>query len=123
MTAVRQVKTHQTFMGLHNCLVHLQVGRGARQALDINTPLCRVKVEGLKSTLLAESLDRVDVFVATVVTSTRVSLGVLVGHGGAQSIIDSARSDILRGDQEDGFALAFDLEVLWSLGRRAIHEG
>lgn len=98
MAAVRQVKTHQTFMRLHDCLVHLQIGWRARQALDINTPLRRIEVEGLESTLLAESFDRVDVLVTAIVTCTRVSLGVLVGHGRAQSIIDSARSDILRGN-------------------------
>jgi hypothetical protein len=41
------------------------------------------------------------VLVTTVVASTGVSLGVFVGHWGAQRIVDGARSDIFRGDQED----------------------
>lgn len=80
-------------------------------------------MESLESALLAEGLDRVNVLVTTVVARTGVSLGVLVGHGGAQSIIDGTGSDIFRGDQENGFALALDLEILWSLGREAIGRG
>lgn len=103
-------------MWLHDRLVYLQVRRGSRQTLDVNTPLCRVEMESLESALLAEGLNRVNVLVTTVVARTGVSLGVLVGHGGAQSIIDGTGSDIFRGDQENGFALALDLEILWSLG-------
>jgi hypothetical protein len=52
------------------------------------------------------------VLVATVVTGTRVALGILVGHGGAQSIEDGAGCDILRSDKQDGLALALDFFLL-----------
>jgi hypothetical protein len=88
-------------MGLHESLVDLQVGRAARQRLHINTPLVRVQVENLQGTGLAGQLDRINVLVTAVVASTGVTLGVFVGHWGAQRIVDSARSDIFRGDQQD----------------------
>lgn len=95
MTTVGKVKTHKTVMGFHDSLVHLQVCRRSRQTLNVDTPLLSVEVERLESTLLAESLDRVDVLVTTIVTGTGVSLRVLVGHGGAESIVDSAGGDVL----------------------------
>lgn len=122
MTTVGQVKTHQAFMRLHDRLVHLQVCRGARQALDINTPFLSIEVECLESTLLAEGLNRVNVLVTTVVTRTGVPLGVLVGHRRAEGIVDGTGGDVLGGDQEDRFALAFDLEVLVRVRMGAIAE-
>lgn len=98
MTTMGKIKTHKTFMRLHDCLVYLQVCRGSRQALNVNTPLFGVKVECLESTLLAESLDGVNVLVTTIVTGTRVSLGVLVGHGRTKCIVDGAGGDVLGGN-------------------------
>lgn len=69
-------------------------------------------MEGLKSTALAKQLDLVDVLVAAIVTSTGVALGVLVGHGRAKSIEDSAGGDVLRGNQDDGLALTLNLIFL-----------
>ena len=80
MSTVGQVKTHKPVMRPHNGLVSLQVCWATAQALHVDTPLLGVQAEGLKSTLLAEELDRVDVFVTAVVTGTGVSLGVFVGH-------------------------------------------
>ena len=112
VATVGKVKTHEPVVRPHDGLVDLQVGGGAAQALDVNAPLLSIETEGLEGTLLAEQLDGVDVLVATVVTRARVALGVLVGHGRAQSIEDSAGSDILRGDQKDGLALALDFPLL-----------
>jgi hypothetical protein len=41
------------------------------------------------------------VLVATVVTSTRVTLRVLVGHGGTKRLEDSGGGEVLRSDQDD----------------------
>jgi hypothetical protein len=41
------------------------------------------------------------VLVATVVTSTRVTLRVLVGHGGTKGLEDSGGGEVLRSDQDD----------------------
>lgn len=81
VATVREVQAHESAARSHDGLVNLQVGRATAQALDVDAPACRVEVEGLESALLAEQLDGVDVLVATVVTRTRLALGVLVGHG------------------------------------------
>lgn len=109
VTTVRKVQTHQTTVRWHQCLVDLQVGWAATQGLYVDTPLGRVDVEGLESTLLAQELDLVNVLIATIVAGTRLALGVLVGHGRAKSVEDSTGGDILGGDEDDGLPLALDL--------------
>jgi hypothetical protein len=109
VTAVGEVKAHEAAVGRHDGLVNLQVGRAAREALDVDTPLFRVDVEGSEGTTLAEQLDLVNVLVATVVAGAGVTLGVLVGHGRAEGIEDGTRGDVLGGDEDDGLALALDL--------------
>lgn len=83
MTAMRKIQTHQAAMGGHDSLVDLKVGRAAAEALNIDTPLLGVNIEGLESTTLAKQLNLVDVLVTAVVTSTGQALRVLVGHGRA----------------------------------------
>ena len=113
VTTVGQVKTHKTIMGLHDSLVDLKIGRAAGEGLNIDTPLVAVNVESLKSTLLAEKLDLVNVLVATIVTHTGITFGVFVGHGRAQSVVDSTRSNVLRSNENDRFTLAFNFSVLY----------
>lgn len=74
VTTVRKVKTHQTTVDGHQCLVDLQVRRASREGLDVDTPLGGVEVEGLKGALLAEQLNLVDVFVSAVVPGARLAL-------------------------------------------------
>lgn len=112
VTSVGKVKTHQTLVRAHEGLVDLQVGGATTKALDVYTPLLRVQVEGLESTCLAGKLNGIDVLVTTVVTSSRVALGVLVRHGRAKSIEDRARSEVLGSNQDNGFALTLDLFFL-----------
>jgi hypothetical protein len=112
VTTVGEIKTHQTLMGTHEGLVDLEVGRATRKALDVDTPLGGVEAESLEGTLLAGDLNGIDVLVATVVTGTGVTLGVLVAHGRTQSIEDSAGGEVLRGNQDDGLALTLDLLLL-----------
>lgn len=112
MATVREIQTHQSLMRSHDSLVDLQVGWRARQALNIDTPFLVVQVESSKSTSLAGQLDRVNVLVSTVISSTRITLGVFVGHWGSQSIEDGAGSDIFGSDKDDGFSLTLDLEFL-----------
>lgn len=112
MATMGKVETHETAVDRHDSLVDLEVGGGSRKALDVDTPLLGVEVESLKSTLLAETLDLVDVLVATIVTSTGVTLRVLVGHGGTKGIEDSAGGDVLGGDEDNGLALTLNLILL-----------
>jgi hypothetical protein len=65
-------------MRLHDGLVDLQIGRASAQSLDIDSPLLRVKTKRLESASLAEKFNLVNVLVSTIVTSTRVALGILV---------------------------------------------
>lgn len=112
MATVGKIKTHQAVVGPHERLVNLEVGRAAAEALDVDTPLLGVEVEGRESTSLASRLNGVNVLIATVVTSSRVALGVLVGHGRAKSIENRTGGDVLRGNQDNGFPLALDLFFL-----------
>lgn len=90
VTTVGEVKTHEAAVDRHDGLIDLEVGRASGQALNVDTPLLGVDVEGLESTTLAEELNLIDMLVAAVVAGTGVTLGVLVGHGGAQSIEDGS---------------------------------
>lgn len=93
-------------------MVRLQVCWAATEALYIDAPLLCIQTERREGALLAEQLNGINVLVATVVTGTRVALGVFVGHGRAKSIEDGAGGDVLRGDEEDGLALTLDLLLL-----------
>ena len=112
VATVWQVQSHQSLVRPHDGLVDLQVGRATTQALHVDTPLLRVQLEGLQSTLLAQQLNRINVLVSTVVTSAGVSLGVFVGHWRAERIEDSSRRNVLGGDEEDGLALALNFLLL-----------
>jgi hypothetical protein len=57
MTSMREIKTHKSLVGSHDSLVDLQVGRATTQALNIDTPLLRVQMEGLESASLAQQLN------------------------------------------------------------------
>ena len=81
----------------------------------VDTPLLRVQAECLECALLAQQLNGVDVLVTAVVAGAGVTLGVLVGHGRAKSVEDGAGGDILRGDEEDGLALALNFHLLLNL--------
>ena len=59
--------------------VFLGYGRQTR-TLNVDSPFLRVEVEGLQRSLLAESFGLVDEFVASVISSTRISFRVLVCH-------------------------------------------
>lgn len=107
--AGRVWEERKTKLTLDDGLVDLEVCRGARQRLDVDAPLVGVEAEGLESTPLAGELNGINVFVATVVASTGVTLGVFVAHGRAESVEDGARGDILRGNEQDGLPLALDL--------------
>ena len=101
VTAVGQVKTHQPLVGPHDGLVDLEVGGAAGQGLDVDTPLSGVEAKGLESALLASELNLVNVLVAAVVAGAGVALGVLVGHGGTESIEDGTGGDVLGGDEDN----------------------
>lgn len=119
VATVGQVETHDALVRPHDGLVDLEVGRRARKALHVDAPLLGVELEGLKGAALASELDAVDVLVAAVVAGTGVSLAVLVAHGATQGVEDGARGDVLRGNEEDGLALALDL-VLHDVGNLGV---
>merc|ERR1712130_591870 len=109
VTAVGKIKTHDTLVRAHDSLVNLQVGGRARQTLDVHAPVLRLEMESLERSPLARKLDLVDVLVTAIVPGSRVTLTVLVAHARAERVEDGTRSDVLRGDQKNGLALALDL--------------
>lgn len=112
MSSVREIKAHKSLMRSHDSLVDLEVGRGATQALHIDTPFLRVQRKGLESSSLAEQLDSINVLVATVVSCTWQALRVFVRHGRSQGVEDSAGGDILGCNEDNRFTLALDLLLL-----------
>lgn len=112
MASVGKVKAHQSLVRPHDSLVCLKIGRAAAQCLDIDSPLLRVKSEGLESSCLAKQLHAIDLLVSAVVSGAWVTFGVFVGHGRTQCIEDSSGCDIFGGNEEDGFALTLDFFLL-----------
>ncbi|KAH3660301.1 hypothetical protein OGAPHI_006887 [Ogataea philodendri] len=109
MASVRKIQSHQSLMRLHDGLVNLQVGWRSRKRLNIHTPFVCIKVESFQSSGLTEQLHSVDVLVTTVVSGTRVTLGVLVAHWRSQGIKHSSRGEVLRSNQNNRVSLSFDL--------------
>ena len=112
MTTMWQIKTHESLMGFHDSLVHLEVGWAATQALNIDAPFLGIQMESLESTSLASQLNCVDVLISTIISCTWVTLGVFIGHGRSQCIEDGAGGNIFGGDQDDGFSLTLNLKFL-----------
>jgi hypothetical protein len=50
------------------------------QTLHIDTPFLRTETKGLQCSLLTESFSLINVFVATIVSSSRVAFRILVYH-------------------------------------------
>ncbi len=63
--------------------------------LDVNAPLCRVKVERGESAFLTKNLKLVDVLVTAIVTSIRKTLGVFVSEDGASGLHCGTTGQIL----------------------------
>jgi len=112
MATVWKIQAHHAIMRLHDGLVDLEVGGTAGERLDVDAPLLVIEVEGLESSSLAEQFNGVNVLVTTIVTTSRVALGIFVGHGRAQSVEDSARGNIFRGNEEDRLPLTLNLFFL-----------
>lgn len=123
MATVGEIQSHQTVMGAHESLVDLQVGRAAAEALNVDSPLGRVQVECLQCTSLACELDSINVLVTTVVASTGVSFRVLVGHGRAKGIENSAGGEVLRSNQDNRFALTLDFFFLLEARKLVLASG
>lgn len=80
LTSVGKVKGKNAVVGLEEGGVHLEVGRGAGERLNVDAPLRGVQIERVEGALLAERLDLVDVLVTSVVPGRRVALRILVRH-------------------------------------------
>lgn len=112
VTTVRKIQAHESPMRGHQGLVDLQIGRAAAKALHVDSPLIGIQAESLQGSLLTGNLNGIDVLVAAIVPGTGITLRVLVAHGRTQGIEHGTRSNILRGNQEDRFALALDFFFL-----------
>jgi hypothetical protein len=64
---MRQVERHHAFMRQQRRGVNLEVCGGSRVRLDVDAPFLGVQLEGLQSTLLAQTLSGVDELIAAVV--------------------------------------------------------
>ena len=95
---MRQIQPHQPVVRSHDCLIYLQICWASAQGLYIDTPFLGIEVECVQCSGLASQFDSVYELVATVVSCAGITFGILVGHGRAKGIEDSARSEVLRSD-------------------------
>ena len=109
MSTMGQIQSHDTIVWIDQGVVHLKVGGGAGQGLNVYTPLGWIEVERLQGTLLAEKFHAVDVFVAAVVPSIGVPFTVLVLHDTAQCLTDAGGGKIFRRNQHQTFTLTLFL--------------
>ena len=73
----------------------VEITYAARVGLDVDTPLGRVEVERLESTLPAQHFELVDPLVTTVIPRTRETLRVLVREDGAICLHDGLTRQVL----------------------------
>lgn len=114
MAAVRKIQAHKSLMWTHQCLIHLKVGWTATQALYIDSPFLRIKVERRQGTRLTQQLNRVNVLIPSVVTGTRVAFRVFVGHGRTKRVEHGTRGEILGRNQDNRFPLTLYFLFLFS---------
>ena len=75
LSSIRQIKAHESIVGLQQACEDSKVGWTARVWLHVHAPLGRVQPEGLQRPLLAQSLHLVNERVATIVPETGCSMG------------------------------------------------
>lgn len=89
LATMRKVETHEAVVRLEKGSVDREVGRASRKRLHVDTPLCRVEMERLQCTLLAQQFVLICKLVPTIVTCPRIALAVLVSEAGAQCVTHS----------------------------------
>lgn len=94
-----EIEAHDAVVRVEERRVRREVGRGARERLDVDTPLVRVEAVGLEGALLAEALHLVNVLVAAVVALAGIALRVLIGEAGADGLVDGRVGEVLRSDE------------------------
>jgi hypothetical protein len=65
---------------------YLKVGRRTRKRLNIHSPFLRVKIESFQSSLLAQQFNLIDVFVSSIVASSRVTFTIFIRKDGTESL-------------------------------------
>mmetsp|Transcript_8304 Transcript_8304/g.12076 ORF Transcript_8304/g.12076 Transcript_8304/m.12076 type:complete len:462 (-) Transcript_8304:187-1572(-) len=86
VTTVGEVQTHDAVMHVAEGGVDLEVRWGAAQGLHVDAPLLWADAGSCQSTVLAELFGLVDVFVATIISGTRIALRILVDHDAADGV-------------------------------------
>jgi len=80
VATVGEVEGENSVVGFEDGGVDLEVRGGAGEALHVNSPLLRIQIKRLQSSLLAQTLHLINILIPTVITSAGVAFGVLVGH-------------------------------------------
>ena len=106
VAAAGEVEAHDAGVGLEEAGVDGEVGRGARVGLDVDGPDGGVEAEGGEGALLGDGLDDINVLRTAIVAGTDLTLGVLVGEGGAEAVEDGLRGEVLGGDHLEAAVLA-----------------
>ena len=106
MTTFGQRHSHEAFARRDQSCEDGKVSRAAREGLHIARPLFRVEIVGLERSLLRQSLNLIDKLVAAVVSSTRVTLGILIRQTGALQLHDVPACEVLRCNQFNAAVLA-----------------
>mmetsp|Transcript_83906 Transcript_83906/g.179842 ORF Transcript_83906/g.179842 Transcript_83906/m.179842 type:complete len:436 (+) Transcript_83906:1252-2559(+) len=106
MASAWEIEAHDTGVRRQERGVNGEVRRAARIRLHIDAPLLLVKAEGLQGAILAKVLDLINDFVAAVVASAGLTLGVLVGECRPEAFHYGPGSEVFRGDELDGAHLS-----------------
>ncbi len=95
VTAAGQVHAHIGVARLEQREEHRLVGLRTGMRLDVGEGA----VEQLLGAFDGQPFDVIGVFAATVITTTGIALGILVGQDGALRFQNGLRDDVFRGDQ------------------------
>jgi len=83
-------------------MTYLKIGRTTTERLYIDAPFVRIQTKGLKRPLLTQPFDTINVFVATIIASSWISFGILVGQNTTEGFQDGGACEILRGNKDEG---------------------
>jgi hypothetical protein len=80
MASVNKAESHKLSTGPKQSGIHSEVCGRSRKSLDIDAPHCGIESKCLKGPLLAQRLDLVDVFHASIVSLAWVAFRVFVSQ-------------------------------------------
>ena len=98
VTTVGEGESHKTAAWGDERRQDGEIGRGAREGLDVDGPVSGVETESLKCALLTQPLNLVDVLVAAIISFAGLAFGILVAEAATHALHHRFRREILTGN-------------------------